>query len=260
MTTMNAHPITFALVDSSAGYEATPGKVRLGSLAEFSRDVEIFVRGSGKDIDPGELDVSIVQGSLGIQTAPIPIGSTLLADLQRLASGSLLDQVDRRRSDVIEKWQKLARSAKRIAVRITSEALEKPLMVNAETDYHSNKADQWVHVERYIRGEIQDLGGSTKPNAHVKLPDGSTLTVATDREMLRDERQNRLYKLAMLRITAKYNVVTGELADARLIEFVEYAPDATEDLSALRARGASAWSGIGQAAEWVDKQRGGDAD
>jgi len=257
---MKAHPITIVLVDSSAGYEANPGKVRLGALAEFSKDVETFIRGSGKDIDPGELDVAVVQGSFGIQTAPIPIGSTLVADLRRLTSGSLLDQVDRRRSDVIEKWQKLAKSARHIAVRITSDALAKPVVVTAESDFHSNKADQWVHVERYIRGEIQDLGGSVKANAHVKLPDGSTLTVATDREMLREERQNRLYKLAMLRIKAKYNVVTGELAEAKLIEFVEYAPDASEDLSSLRARGAQAWKGVGDAADWVDKQRGGDAD
>ena len=57
-----------------------------------------------------------------------------------------------------------------------------------------------MQVERYIRGEIHDLGGATKVSAHIKQPDGSTLTVTTDRYVLRDDTMNRLYKLAMLRI------------------------------------------------------------
>ena len=62
--------------------------------------------------------------------------------------------------------------------------------------------DQWVQVERYIRSEIQDLGGSTKANAHVRLPDGRTLKVTVDHDVLRDDSVNRLYKQAMLRIRA----------------------------------------------------------
>ena len=33
---MEAQAITFALADSSAGYEASPERVRLGALADFS--------------------------------------------------------------------------------------------------------------------------------------------------------------------------------------------------------------------------------
>ncbi|MCX7256422.1 MAG: hypothetical protein NTZ64_06700 [Polaromonas sp.] len=40
---------------------------------------------------------------------------------------------------------------------------------------------------------------------------------------------SRLYKAAMLRIKADYNVVTRELRNARLVEFVEYVPRVDED-------------------------------
>ena len=131
-------------------------------------------------------------------------------------------------------------------------------MVDSESDYHADDADQWAQVERYIRGEIQDLGGATKANAHVKLPDGRTLKVTADKGVLRDDTHNRLYKLAMLRVKAEYNVLTRELRNARLVEFVEYAPQMDEEeLARLTRRGANAWKDVVDATNWVDELRGG---
>jgi hypothetical protein len=132
-------------------------------------------------------------------------------------------------------------------------------VINAETDYRSDDADQWVRVERYVRGEVQDLGGATRANAHVRLPDGKLLTVATDRDVLRSDKTNRLYKPALLRVRAQYNVLTQELRDAELIEFVEYSPKFDEQsFERLTRRGTEAWKGVDNASEWVDDLRGGD--
>lgn len=256
---MESKSITIALVDESSGYEATPQKVRLNVLADFVADVEKFLRGDNREIDPGQLDVAIRHGSLAIETAPVPTGAAVFRDLQRLAAGETMDALDKRRREVIEKWQKLAKGSRKLAVRIESAALPQKVLVTAGTDYHSDGADHWVDVERYVRGEIQDLGGLTKANAHVRLPDGKTLTVATDRELLRRQSVNRVYQTVMLRVKAKLNVLTGELAHARLIEFVEYAPQADEDLSELRRKGAASWQGIGDATQWVDELRGGES-
>lgn len=134
------------------------------------------------------------------------------------------------------------------------------MLVTAQSDYRSDDADQWVRVERYVRGEIMDLGGATRPNAHVKLPDGRTLTVAAPRELLAAEERNRLYKPAMLRIRAQYNVLTQELRNAELIEFVEYAPrfDA-EAFERMTRRGAERWKDVPDASAWVEQLRGSDA-
>lgn len=255
---MEAQRITIALIDRSAGFEASPERVRLGDLAAFSDDVASFLRGEAKEVDTSTLEVAVKSGSLAIETAQLLVAPQLFRDLQALLNTELLDAVDAKRREVLERWQKAARRTRQLAYRISAPFLEKPIVVNAETDYHADDADQWVRVERYIRGEIQDLGGVTKANAHVRLPDGRTLKVTAERDVLRDDQVNRLYKLAMLRIKAEYNVLTGDLRDAKLVEFVEYAPRVDEEeLARLTRRGTQAWKDVPDATAWVDELRGG---
>jgi hypothetical protein len=255
---MDAQPITLAMTDASRGYEATPDRVRLAALADFTRDVELFLRGKSREVDSTALDVAVRSGSIAVVTQPIAGAPTLFRDLRALLESELLDALDVKRREVIERWQKLARADRTISFRLTAPALSRPVNITADTDFRADDADQWVRVERYVRGEIQDLGGATKPNAHVRLPDGSNLTVGTERNVLRDDSVNRLYKPAMLRIQAQYNVLTRELRDARLVEFVQYAPSFDEgELERLHRRGAQAWKDVGDASDWVDDLRAG---
>jgi len=256
---MEAQKITLALIDRSAGYEVGPERVRLANLVDFAGDVAALLRGTNKEVDPHDLDVAVIAGSLAIETAPITGAPKLLSDLQHLTSSELLDAVDTKRREVIERWQKLARSTRDLSFRITAPFLGRPIVVSHHTDFHADDADQWVQVERYVRGEVQDLGGVTKANAHVRLPDGSTLKVTAEKDMLRSDTVNRLYKLAVLRVRAEYNVLTKELRNARLVEFVEYAPRFDEsELSRLTRRGEQAWKGVENATDWVDQLRGGE--
>ncbi len=255
---MQAHRITIALIDHSAGFETSPERVRLGDLTSFSADVATFLRGEGKEIDTNTLEVAVQKGSLAIQTTPLLAAPRLFNDLRALLDSELLDTLDAKRREVLERWQKAARQSRQLSYRISAPFLERPVLVNAESDYHADDADQWVRVERYIRGEIQDLGGITKANAHVKLPDGRTLKVMAGREVLRDDTVNRLYKPAMLRIRAEYNVLTQELRNATLLEFVEYSTRVDEaELDRLTRRGAAAWKDVPDATAWVDELRGG---
>jgi hypothetical protein len=255
---MENQRITLALDDQSGGFETTPDRVRLGDLARFADEVQSFLRGDTKEVDTSNLEVAIRQGSLAIQTAPVLGAPRLFADLQALLDGELLDGIDVKRKEIVERWQKATRQSRQVAYKISAPFLSRPVLVNADSDYRADDADQWVQVERYVRGEIQDLGGLTKANAHVRLPDGSTLRVTTDKEMLRDDKVNRLYKTAMLRIKAEYNVLTRELRNARLLEFVEYADKVEEpDLERLIRRGAAAWKDVDDPTAWVDDLRGG---
>jgi hypothetical protein len=254
---MEAQRITIALIDHTAGFEATPDRVRLGDLAGFSSDVATFLRGEDKDVDTNTLEVAVRKGSLAIETVPLLSAPNLFRDLRTLLGGELLDNLDAKRREIMERWQKAARQTKQVAYRISAPFLEKSIVINAESDYHADDADQWVQVERYIRGEIQNIGGSTRANAHIKLPNGGSLTVATERDVLRNDTVNRLYKLAMLRIKAEYNVLTRELRNARLVEFVEHASTVDEEaLTRLTRRGAVAWKDVPNATTWVDELRG----
>jgi hypothetical protein len=260
MTVMEAQRITLAMVVDSAGYDASPARVRLSVLADFTRDVSEFLAGDGREVDVDELDVAIQSGSVAIETTPILSAPALIRDLRSMLSTPLLDGLDAKRRKVVERWQKAARKVGGARYRIAAPFLDRPVLVTAQSDYRSDDADQWVRVERYVRGEIMDLGGATRPNAHVKLPDGRTLTVAAPRELLAAEERNRLYKPAMLRIRAQYNVLTQELRNAELIEFVEYAPrfDA-EAFERMTRRGAERWKDVPDASAWVEQLRGSDA-
>lgn len=255
---MEAQRITLALEDQTGGFETSPERVRLGDLARFADDVKVFLSGDAKEVDVQSLEVAIRKGSLAIETSPLMAAPKLFADLQALLAGELLDSLDAKRKEVIERWQKAARQSRQLAYRIVAPFLAQPVVVSADTDYRADDADQWVQVERYIRGEIQDLGGMTKANAHVRLPDGSTLRVSTDKDLLRNDSVNRLYKAAMLRIKADYNVLTKDLRNARLIEFVEYTAKVDdEEIERMTRRGAVAWKDIGSPSAWVDEMRGG---
>ncbi|WP_422088651.1 hypothetical protein [Variovorax sp.] len=253
---MEAQELLIALHDESAGYEISPDRVPLSVLRSFTRDVDEFLRGDGNDVDTNALDISIEKGSLAIRTAPTA-NPVLLNDLRKLANGQEMDGVGLKRRAVIERWQKSARGGRRWRVSIAADFLPAAIVISAESDFRADDADQWVRVERYVRGEIEDMGGHAKPNAHIRLPDGKALLVDAAREMLRDEKINRLYKPAMIRIVAEYNVMTREYRGAKLLEFVEHESRLDEkDLDRLTQRGAKAWRDVPDAGAWIDELRG----
>lgn len=253
---MEAQALLIALHDGSAGYDISPARVPLAVLRSFASDVDDFLRGSSQDVDTSTLDVAVVQGSLAVQTALLA-NPGLLADLNRLATSEFIDGLDSKRRAVIERWQKLARGRRGISIQIGAAFLQRSITISSESDYRSDDADQWVRVERYFRGEIEEIGGHTRSNAHIRLPDGKAIVVDAPRELLRNDKVNRLYKPALLRISAEYNVATRKYRHARLIEFVEQGSQVDEQaLRRLMERGVGAWSDVPDAGMWVDALRG----
>lgn len=154
-------------------------------------------------------------------------------------------------------WQKRARSTRRLSYRIEAAFLGNGLRIDVSTDFHADDADQWVRVERCMRGEVVEIGGVRNTNAHIKLPNGTTLQVDATREQLREDRINRLFKPAMVRFRAEFNVVSNEYRDAQLIEFAEYEPRFDEkQFERMTERGSRAWADVSDAAEWVEALRG----
>ena len=255
---MDSQAISISLHDESGGYEISPDRVPLAMLRGFSKDVDIFLRGDASEIDTATLDVSILKGSLLLRT--VPMGNAgLMRDLRLLGGSELLDGLDAKRREVVERWQKLAKGSRLAIYKISSPFLAKPVVINSQTDYRADDADQWVKVERYMQGEVVEIGGQRKVNAHIRLQDGTLLAVESEREIFRDDKVNRLYKPAMARITAEYNVVTRKYRGARLLAFEEHQNTLDESqLDRLIQRGVKAWKDVAKASEWVDDLRGSD--
>ena len=253
---MKTYPITLVLEDSSRGYEISPARVPASVLAEFSKDVLDFIKGVGRQ-DVSSIEVSIIEGSLTIVADRIPF-SSVFRDLKTIELNGDLSRIDSKRREIIEKWQSRAKKTQDVTVRIATQALSSELVISRSSDYKDLGTARLVNVERYIRGEIQDLGGISQPNAHVLTSDGKKLTIKTTREFIRSETKNRVYQDAHMRVRGKLNLDTNELVDLELVSFVEYAPKFNKkDMENLVAKGRQAWADVDDPAEWVRSVRGG---
>ena len=253
---MDSQQIRISLHDDSGGYEITPERVPLSVLRSFAKDVDEFLRGERGGLDTSELDVAVIKGSLAVLTAPTAHPS-LLHDLLHLANSEVIDGLNPKRRAVVERWQKAALGVRKQRIEISAPMLMQPIVIGAGSDYRADDADKWVRVERYLRGEIYEIGGLRNVNAHIRLPDGKSIPVEAQRDVLRADTTNRLYKTAMLRISAEYNVATRDYRNAKLIEFVEHDSKLNEkDLERLTQRGAKAWQDVPDAGAWVDSLRG----
>ena len=149
---MNAQPITISLHDASRGFEISPARVPLAVLSEFSRDVEELLRGDGKEVATAKLDVAVINGSLAIQTSPVS-QPELIQDLLKLLGSQLIDGLQAKRRNVIARWQKLAKTSRNIVINISSDLLPRTVVINFDSDYRSDDADQWVRLGRQRRSQ-----------------------------------------------------------------------------------------------------------
>lgn len=250
--------ITIALEDESRGYAISPKRVPLSLLSAFTSEVQTFIRGADKEIDAAEIDVSVVEGSLAL-AMPAVFAPSLTHDLRYLQHSSDLSRIDQKRRSVMERWQSSARHFQSRVFKISLGDASTAIIVDNKTDFRAVEVENWIAVERYIQGELMDLGGSKESNAHIKLPNGKTLTVRTNKDQIRSRTDNMVYRVVHLRIRAEYNLDSGELRNPQLIEFVNYSPkfDA-EAFERLTGNGAEAWKDVDDPARWVRQLRGSD--
>lgn len=82
------------------------------------------------------------------------------------------------------------------------------------------------------------------------------LIVTASQQQLADEEKNRLYKPALLRVSAKENLKTGELRDLNLLNFETLQPvwDETEFNEMVR-KGTQVWADVPD--NWLEDLRSG---
>lgn len=255
---MEAQPISISVTHDPKGHKLSPQQVPMAFLRAFARDVEELLRGDTSEVDTSIINVALFKGSLGIRTEPLA-HPKLLADLRLLSDSQLMEGIDARRREVVERWQKAARLDSGQIYKISSPFLPSDIVISRSSDFHADDADQWVRVERYLQGEVVEIGGQKKVNAHIRLPDGQVLIVESERRIFRDDKINRLYKPAMARIVAEYNVITRDYRNAHLVSFEEHRTDFDDaQFLKLTERGRKAWADVQSATQWVDDLRGGE--
>lgn len=251
-----ADSLRFALSDRIQDAEVGPKHVPLALLGQFQEEVQDFLRGSNKDVDTSQVLVSIEEGSLAIVATGLLAVSGLWKDLAQLENSAALGLIDPKRAAVVERWQSFARKHPHRSYRLSDKGGKLSVRVDAETDFRNQVEAIWVLVEKYLQGMIVDWGGKTSPNVHLDLGNGRTVKITSTQKLLADEKENRLYKQALLHISAEENLKTGDLRNLNLLGFAEQhrAWDEAE-FDTLVQKGTLAWAGTPD--DWLEKLRSG---
>lgn len=250
--------LRFSLSDRIDGTDIGPARVPLALLGEFQSEVSDFLKGSSRDIDPGQVQVAIESGSLALVASGLLAAASLWHDLGQLNQSESLDHIDAKRAAIVERWQSASRQSPNRGYAV-GEVQSKPLiLVNAQSNFRRVADDTWVVVEKYLHGRVVDLGGKTKANVHLELENGATIIVASHQETLSKDDRNRLYRPTLLHVTAEENLGNGELRNLRLVAFADYEPAYDESaFNRMVERGTVAWANEPDATQWVENLRGG---
>lgn len=251
--------LVFRLEDHRKNVPLTPDTVDLPTLRGFLDDVEKLTKGNEPTASLKGSQVRIEEGSLKLLVlVSAHLAHSLQADLEHLEKTKDLDSIQTNRADIVEKWQARARKNPRRIYQIGREKSQRPMLrIARDTTWQRGNANSWVAVEKYLTGRVIDLGGKSAANVHLLLPGGDTVVVESSEKALSAEKENLIYREMTLRVLAEENLATGEMRNARLIEFVSTSNEVDEDaLRRLWQGGEKAWAGVEDPAAWVEGIRG----
>jgi hypothetical protein len=249
--------LRFAVSDRIDDIDVSPSHVSLALLGDFQKDVSDFLKGSNRDVDPSEVLVSIENGSLSMVASELLLAASMLwVDLEHLKAKDSLSLIDPKRASVVERWQSAAQKNPHRRYLVSDQLSQVSFFsVDSTSDFHKME-DMWVGVEKYLYGYIFDIGGSPKANVHLKLENGVTLLIDATKKLL-VQGENRLYRHALLHITAEENLITGKLRNYKLVKFDDYQPNYDEaEFNLMVERGTKAWADVPDATEWLETLRG----
>jgi hypothetical protein len=167
-----------------------------------------------------------------------------------------LNLIDVKRAAVMQRWQNAAQKNPNRKYSISEASSHISLNIDSSSSYKRTQ-DAWVYVEKYLHGRVVDMGGKTKANVHIELESGEILIISSTQDLLEKSEKNRLYRPALLHITAEESLSTGELRNYKLLAFENYQPSYNEsEFNTMVERGTKAWEGVSDANLWLETLRG----
>jgi hypothetical protein len=254
--------VEFALKYTIDGKSISPSAgLTFSKFAEFNRDVQEFVLGSEPKAILNEIQVQIAEGSYLLRViVPSGLLLSLYADAGRLAQETNLSGLDRKRADVVARWQERARKEPSLSYLVRSpKHTFNDIMICNTSEFIAKESIHWIDVERYLVGRITEWGGTENTNVHLQLRNSKVRVCIEARpEQIESQKDNLVFHRAIVHVKAKENLKTGELRNYQLLDLREYKPKIEESLlQQLFKKGAQAWSGVSDANEWVENLRGG---
>lgn len=255
MTPINQ--LSFSVSDLVNGIEVGTEHVPLSLLGDFQKDVNEFLRGSNREVNPTNVMIAIESGSLSFVATGLLAASSLWSDLSQIETSNVLTTIDTKRGSVLERWQTNALQHPNRRYKVFNK--EKKLLITIDASSNFHQVDSvWVHVEKYVYGKVVDIGGKTTANVHLELESGETMKISSSQFLLADDDKNRLYRNALLHINAEQNMTTGKLRNMTLIGFETNQPKFDEnEFNLMVEKGTKAWGDIPDVNAWLETLRGG---
>ena len=172
-------------------------------------------------------------------------------------SGSI-DGLELPTAKAIEGIQNIARNKNYSFEIKTSVSDNVVLNITPQTTYERS-ANLWVDAEFYFYGTLTNAGGKGKANIHLDTKEVGSIIIETDKQFLKEEPENLLYKDYGVRVIGKQNLETGEIDKSalKLIQLIDYSPKYDEQyLNGLIAKASPKFKGI-DPDKWLNEIRGG---
>lgn len=131
------------------------------------------------------------------------------------------------------------------------------LSITPSTHFYRSEA-LWADAELYFYGTLVDAGGKDKSNIHLETKNYGTIVVSVEREILKNEERNLLYKDYGIQALGKQNVETGEIdrSSLKLLKIIDYEPSFDEGyLNELINKVGDRFNGM-DVDEYISKIRG----
>ncbi|MCF8302733.1 MAG: hypothetical protein K9I94_05600 [Bacteroidales bacterium] len=180
--------------------------------------------------------------------------SAILAQIQKSNS---IDFLELRTAQAIENIQHFSYQKNYDFEIKTSIDPDTVLIINPSSRFFRTE-NIWVEAELYFYGTLTNAGGKSNINIHLDTAEFGSLTIDTDKEFLKEQEENMLYKKFGIRALGEQNIETGEIdkKSLRLVELIDFAPEYDDAyLNSLIRKAKGNWKGINPD-EWLNEIRG----
>lgn len=231
---------------SKGNLALSPDHYDIKEIVQIFEAVETILYSGNKKQRP-EITYSIESGSVRhiFKTSFQTIVATT-AILASVSEDGSIDKLDLPMALAIEKLQTEAVFKNYEYAISTSEWKGDELRITPQTHYRRSK-ELWVEAEVYLYGTLTDAGGKDKSNIHLDTKEYGLVKIDSDKDYLKNVKENLLYKEFGVRAKGKQSLATGEIdmSSLKLISLQGYKPVYDESyLNGLIAKASKSWSGV----------------
>jgi len=249
--------IEIRVIGNEGNNPLTPDNYDIREIKTMLENIEDILYPGNKKSRP-DITYQIEQGSVkNIFKTSLQAVVSFAAVVSMINSSGSIDGLELPTAKAIENIQSVARTKNYSFELKTSEAEDIILNITPQTNYQRS-ANLWVDAELYFYGELTNAGGKNKANIHLNTKEAGTIIIDTDKEFLKNEQENLLYKEYGVRVVGKQNIETGEIDNSylKLVELIDYNPKYDESyLNGLIAKASPKFKGI-DADVWLQEMRG----